>query len=122
MRADELYPIFGRFGLFWRILYTLVHFGENTVILGAPTGRRQMGNRGYPGPKRPHRHASECIFVSPKLLAVEIWTHMRVSEPYWWHGNCNYPFAGVPKMTVFSPKCTKVHKMSQNGQKWPKKG
>ena len=92
-------------------------FGENTVILGASAGRRQMGNRGYPGPKRPHRHASECIFVSPKLLAVEIWTHMRVSEPYWWHGNCNYPFAGAPQNDrVF----TEMHQSAQNTLKWGK--
>ena len=59
------------------------------------------------------RHPSECIFVSPKLLAVEIWTHMRVSEPYWWHGYCNYPFAGAPQNDhVF----TKMH----HGQKWGK--
>ena len=33
MRADEFYPIFDRFWLFWRILCTLVHFGNSMVIL-----------------------------------------------------------------------------------------
>ena len=33
MRADEFYPIFGHFWPLWLILCTLVHFGENTVML-----------------------------------------------------------------------------------------
>ena len=68
----HIHPIFGLLGLFWRILCTLLHFGENTVIWGAPVGRSQMGNRGYIDPKRTHRHTIECIFVSHKLLAVKI--------------------------------------------------
>ena len=40
MRADEFYPIFGLFGLFWRILCTLVHFGENGVIFGGGAPRK----------------------------------------------------------------------------------
>ena len=35
MRA-RFYTIFGLLGLFWRILCTLVHFGETVVMLGAP--------------------------------------------------------------------------------------
>ena len=117
MRADEFYPIFGHFWPFWLILCTLAHFGENTVILGAPSRRKQMGNRGYPDPNRPRRHPSECIFVSPKLPAVKIWTHMRVSEPSWCHGNCNYPFVGAHQNDcVF----TKMHQRAQNEPKWPK--
>ena len=36
VRAGEFYPIFDLLGLFWRILCTLAHFGENMVILGTP--------------------------------------------------------------------------------------
>ena len=70
--ADEFYPIFDHFWPFWRILCSLLHFRENTVILGAPIGRSQMGDRGYLDPNRTHRHTIECIFVSRKLLAVRI--------------------------------------------------
>ena len=86
-----------------------MHFGSNTVILGAPARLRQMGNRGHPDPNRPRRHPCECI--------CEIWTHMRVSEPSWCHGNYNYPFAGAHQSDhVF----TKMHQSAQNAPKWPK--
>ena len=61
--------VLGYFGVFCALRCILV---ENTVILGAPIGRRQMGNRGYLDPKRTLRHAFECIFVSHKLLVVKI--------------------------------------------------
>ena len=38
--AYEFYPIFDRFWPFWRILCTLLHFGENTVILGGGACKR----------------------------------------------------------------------------------
>ena len=102
------------FWLFWCILCTLVHFCEKMDILEGRTRRRQMGNCEYPAPKRPRKHPSECTFVSPKLPAVEIWTHVRASEPSWCHGNCNCPFAGVPQNNhIF----TKMHQSAQNTPK-----
>ena len=63
---------------------TLVHFGENTVVWGHLPGADKWGIVGTLAPKGTTDTPAR-IFVSPKLLAVEIWTHMRVSKPYWWH-------------------------------------
>ena len=113
----HLWPFWGYFDVFcalWCI------FGENQVILETPLQRRQMGNRGYHAPNLPHRHASECIFVPPNLLAVTICTRWCVCGAYWGHG----VLRGCPKITGgFHQKCTKVHKIHQNspkGQKWAK--
>ena len=93
-----------------------MHFGENLVILRTPIRRRQMGNREYPDPKRPHGHPASA-YLCPKLPTVEIWTHMRASEPSWCQCNCNCQFAGAPQNDqVF----TKMHQSAQNESKWPK--
>ena len=115
MRANDFYPIFSRFWLFWRILCTLTHFGESMVIVGAPTRGRQMGNREYPDPKGPQVHICppSCqlskygptgAHLSP--LGVMVTATTRLQVPL--------------KMTMFLPKFTKVHTIRRKSPKRPK--
>ena len=105
MRADEFYPIFGLLGLFWRILCTLVHFGENMVSLGAP-----------------RKWVTAVTLASIGLgYAYMGWyfgsldgTNMHSVGRLWallwpWYPQLHICMRteGVPKMTMFSPKYAK---------------
>ena len=118
--ADEFYPIFDHFWPFWRILCTLLHFGENTVIFGAPAnGQLQLSW---------HQQGSESRIGGYILTASSLCvTNTHPMARLWVLLGSRYPRLpiclrplGSPKITVFSPKCSKVHKIRQNSQKWSK--
>ena len=109
---------FGVFCALWCIS------GENTVILGAPPQRRQMGIRGYHAPNNPHKHASECIFWQLAAWVTQICTRLTVCGACWGMvPTVTHSFAlgGFPNndrgFTKNAPKCTKHTKIAQNGQK-----
>ena len=74
MRADKFYPFFGLFWPFWFILCTLVHFGENRVILVGPL------------------QTAVAAIMTPKGLG---YAHMGPYFDSWQLGGHKYALAGV---------------------------
>ena len=106
--------IFGHFGVFCALLRILV---KTWSLWGAPTWRRQMGNREYPDPKRPpqtraylcppsfqlSKHGPTGAHLSPLGVLVTATTRLQVPL----------------KTTLFyqnTPKCTKYAKIAKHGQ------
>ena len=84
-RSDEFYPIFGHVWLFWCILCTLVHFGNNMVILVGTCKRVAavtMAPRGlgyaHMGPYFDNWHSPGCL---RGLFGVRVPTVPHLSEP-----------------------------------------
>ena len=90
-------------------------------IVEGRTRRRQMGNCEHPDPKRPRKHTGECICYISYLLS-------KYSHGYVFPSTITGRVTAITRLqvpqnkTVFSPKCTKVHKIRQNSQKRSKIG